>query len=94
MLRLISSETVLRCSGAVAICWLLTGRQGEVPTGIAKQARLQGLIAVTRRQQQEYIAALNWVPPPDCQGMARGRNAKHRVGEHMNRANSWQAGPL
>lgn len=64
MLWLISSETVLRCSGAVAICWLLTGRQGEVPTGIAKQARLQGLIAVTRRQQQEYIAALNWVLHP------------------------------
>jgi NADPH:quinone reductase-like Zn-dependent oxidoreductase len=39
---------------------VLTGLQGEVPTVdlLAKQARLQGLMVGSRRQQQDYVAAL------------------------------------
>jgi len=39
---------------------VLTGLQGEVPTVdlLAKQARLQGLMVGSRRQQQDYAAAL------------------------------------
>jgi hypothetical protein len=39
---------------------VLTGGQGEVPTAdlMAKQARLQGLMVGSRRQQQDYVAAL------------------------------------
>lgn len=46
--------------GHIALIGVLTGREGQVPTGLlmAKQARLQGLIVGNRRQQQDYIAAL------------------------------------
>ncbi|QBM17074.1 alcohol dehydrogenase [Marinobacter sp. JH2] len=46
--------------GHVALIGVLTGREGQVPTGLlmAKQARLQGLVVGNRRQQQEYVAAL------------------------------------
>ena len=46
--------------GHIALIGVLTGREGQVPTGLlmAKQARLQGLVVGNRRQQQEYIAAL------------------------------------
>lgn len=39
---------------------VLAGRQGEVPTVdlMAKQARLQGLMVGSRRQQQDYVDAL------------------------------------
>ncbi len=45
---------ISRCLG------VLTGFQGEVPTVnlLAKQARLQGLMVGSRRQQQDYVAAL------------------------------------
>ena len=40
---------------------VLTGFAGEIPTAalMAKQARLQGLIVGSRRQQQDYVAALD-----------------------------------
>jgi NADPH:quinone reductase-like Zn-dependent oxidoreductase len=55
------SIKAVRVGGHISLIGVLTGRQGEVPTSLlmAKQARLQGLIVGTRRQQQEYVAALN-----------------------------------
>lgn len=57
---LAQSITAVRVGGHISLIGVLTGRQGEVPTSLlmAKQARLQGLIVGTRRQQQEYVAAL------------------------------------
>jgi NADPH:quinone reductase-like Zn-dependent oxidoreductase len=51
----------VRVGGHIALIGVLTGRAGEVPTALlmARQARLQGLIVGTRRQQQEFISALN-----------------------------------
>ena len=50
----------VRVGGHIALIGILTGRQGDMPTMtlMAKQARLQGLIVGNRRQQQDYIAAL------------------------------------
>lgn len=50
----------MRVGGHISLIGVLTGRQGEVPTSMlmARQARLQGLIVGSRRQQQEYVAAL------------------------------------
>lgn len=58
---LAQSITAVRVGGYIALIGVLTGRQGEVPTMtlMAKQARLQGLIVGSRRQQHDYIAALN-----------------------------------
>lgn len=55
------SIKAVRVGGHISLIGVLTGFQGDVPTALlmAKQARLQGLIVGTRRQQQEYIAALN-----------------------------------
>lgn len=55
------SIKAVRVGGHISLIGVLTGFQGAVPTALlmAKQARLQGLIVGTRRQQQEYIAALN-----------------------------------
>jgi NADPH:quinone reductase-like Zn-dependent oxidoreductase len=55
------SIKAVRVGGHISLIGVLTGRGGEVPTSLlmAKQARLQGLIVGTRRQQQEYVAALN-----------------------------------
>ena len=46
--------------GHIALIGVLTGREGQIPTGLlmAKQVRLQGLVVGNRRQQQDYIAAL------------------------------------
>lgn len=54
------SIKAVRIGGHIALIGVLTGRQGEVPTAIlmAKQARLQGLIVGSRREQKEYVAAL------------------------------------
>jgi NADPH:quinone reductase-like Zn-dependent oxidoreductase len=40
---------------------VLTGAAGDVPTALmmAKQVRLQGLIVGNRRQQQEFVRALD-----------------------------------
>jgi len=55
------SIKAVRVGGHISLIGVLTGRGGEVPTSLlmAKQARLQGLIVGTRRQQQEYVAALD-----------------------------------
>ncbi|MFC6049143.1 zinc-binding dehydrogenase, partial [Methylobacterium hispanicum] len=47
--------------GHIALIGVLTGLAGDVPTAalMAKQARLQGLIVGSRRQQQDYVAALD-----------------------------------
>lgn len=57
---LAQSITAVRVGGHISLIGVLTGRQGDVPTSLlmAKQARLQGLIVGSRRQQQEYVAAL------------------------------------
>jgi NADPH:quinone reductase-like Zn-dependent oxidoreductase len=57
---LAQSVRAVRVGGHIALIGVLTGINGEVPTGelLAKQARLQGLIVGNRRQQQEYVAAL------------------------------------
>ena len=57
---LAQSIDALRVGGHIALIGVLTGRQGDVPTSalMAKQARLQGLIVGSRRQQQEFVAAL------------------------------------
>ncbi|MGC8120689.1 zinc-dependent alcohol dehydrogenase family protein [Marinobacter sp. VGCF2001] len=54
------SLRAVRVGGRVALIGVLTGREGAVPTGLlmAKQARLQGLVVGNRRQQREYIQAL------------------------------------
>nr|WP_262031679.1 NAD(P)-dependent alcohol dehydrogenase [Microvirga sp. Mcv34] len=54
------SIAAVRVGGHIALIGVLTGRAGEVPTGalMAKQARLQGLIVGNRRQQTDFIRAL------------------------------------
>ncbi|WP_237064980.1 zinc-dependent alcohol dehydrogenase family protein [Microbulbifer guangxiensis] len=55
------SIQAVRVGGHIALIGVLTGMSGEVPTAtlMAKQARLQGLIVGSRRNQLDYIAALN-----------------------------------
>ncbi|WP_237056360.1 zinc-dependent alcohol dehydrogenase family protein [Microbulbifer sediminum] len=57
---LAQSIEAVRVGGHIALIGVLTGRSGEIPTAVlmAKHARLQGLIVGSRRQQQEYVAAL------------------------------------
>jgi NADPH:quinone reductase-like Zn-dependent oxidoreductase len=57
---LAQSIKAVRVGGHIALIGILTGRQGDVPTAVlmAKQARLQGLIVGNRRQQQEFVVAL------------------------------------
>ncbi|QRE76705.1 zinc-dependent alcohol dehydrogenase family protein [Methylobacterium aquaticum] len=58
---LAQSIEAVRVGGHISLIGVLTGRGGEVPTSalMAKQARLQGLIVGSRRQQQDYVAALD-----------------------------------
>lgn len=58
---LAQSFDAIRVGGHIALIGVLTGFEGNIPTHalMAKQARLQGLIVGTRRQQQDYITALN-----------------------------------
>ncbi|AXA93272.1 NAD(P)-dependent alcohol dehydrogenase [Massilia sp. YMA4] len=57
---LAQSIEAVRVGGHISLIGVLTGRQGDVPTSVlmARQARLQGLIVGSRRQQQDYVAAL------------------------------------
>ncbi|MHC1479829.1 zinc-dependent alcohol dehydrogenase family protein [Frateuria aurantia] len=57
---LAQSINAVAVGGHIALIGVLTGLQGDVPTAalMAKQARLQGLIVGSRRQQQDYVAAL------------------------------------
>ncbi|GAB2893257.1 NAD(P)-dependent alcohol dehydrogenase [Microbulbifer echini] len=50
----------IRVGGHISLIGVLTGREGEIPTALlmGKQARLQGLVVGNRREQQDYVAAL------------------------------------
>lgn len=49
-----------RIGGHIHLIGVLTGRAGEVPTAklMAKQIRLEGLIVGSRRQQQDFVRAI------------------------------------
>jgi NADPH:quinone reductase-like Zn-dependent oxidoreductase len=53
-----------RIGGHIALIGVLTGRGGEVPTGLLmrRQQRLQGLIVGSRRHQQDFVRALDGLP--------------------------------
>lgn len=57
---LAQSVAAVRAGGHIALIGVLTGREGVMPSMLlmAKQARIEGLIVGNRRQQQEYVAAL------------------------------------
>jgi len=57
---LAQSAIATRVGGHIALIGVLTGLQGDIPTGVimAKHIRLQGLIVGSRRSQQDYVAAL------------------------------------
>ncbi|MGU1062151.1 zinc-dependent alcohol dehydrogenase family protein [Pseudomonas aeruginosa] len=57
---LAQSIKAVRVGGHIALIGVLTGREGALPAAVlmAKQARLQGLIVGSRRDQQDYVAAL------------------------------------
>jgi NADPH:quinone reductase-like Zn-dependent oxidoreductase len=57
---LAQSIDAVRVGGHISLIGVLTGASGEVPTAalMAKQARLQGLIVGSRREQQDFIRAL------------------------------------
>ena len=57
---LAQSIAAVRVGGRIALIGVLTGRGGEVPTGalMAKQARLQGLIVGSRREQMDMVRAI------------------------------------
>lgn len=58
---LAQSINAVRIGGHIALIGVLTGREGVIPTSalMAKQARIQGLIVGNRRQQQDFVRALN-----------------------------------
>ena len=58
---LAQSIDAVRVGGHISLIGVLTGGAGEVPTAalMAKQARLQGLIVGSRKDQQDFIRALN-----------------------------------
>lgn len=55
------SIAAVRIGGHISLIGVLTGRAGEVPTALlmAKQARLQGLIVGNRRQQLDFVRAID-----------------------------------
>lgn len=55
------SIEAVRVGGHISLIGVLTGGAGEVPTAalMAKQARLQGLIVGSRREQQDFVRALD-----------------------------------
>ena len=58
---LAQSIAAVRVGGHISLIGVLTGMGGEGPTAalMAKQARLQGLIVGSRREQQEFVRALD-----------------------------------
>ncbi|MCD2323365.1 NAD(P)-dependent alcohol dehydrogenase [Sphingomonas sp. IC-56] len=58
---LAQSIEAVRVGGHISLIGVLTGAAGEVPTAalMGKQARLQGLIVGSRRQQQDFVRALD-----------------------------------
>ena len=59
---LAQSIEAVRVGGHISLIGVLTGVGGQVPTAalMAKQARLQGLIVGSRREQQEFVRAPRW----------------------------------
>lgn len=57
---LAQSIAAVRIGGHISLIGVLTGAAGEVPTAalMAKQARLQGLIVGSRRQQMDFVRAI------------------------------------
>ncbi|MBU1756691.1 MAG: NAD(P)-dependent alcohol dehydrogenase, partial [Alphaproteobacteria bacterium] len=57
---LAQSIEAVRVGGHISLIGVLTGGAGEVPTAalMSKQARLQGLIVGSRREQQDFVRAL------------------------------------
>ncbi len=55
------SIAAVRIGGRIALIGVLTGRGGEVPTGafMLKQARLQGLVVGSRREQRDMVRAID-----------------------------------
>lgn len=58
---LAQSIAAVRVGGHISLIGVLTGSAGDVPTAalMAKQARLQGLIVGSRREQQDFVRALD-----------------------------------
>ena len=58
---LAQSIEAVRVGGHISLIGVLTGVTGDVPTAalMAKQARLQGLIVGSRREQQDFVRALD-----------------------------------
>ena len=58
---LAQSIAAVRIGGHIALIGVLTGHAGEVPTTtfMLKQARLQGLIVGNRREQVEFVRAID-----------------------------------
>ena len=58
---LAQSIDAVRVGGHISLIGVLTGLAGQVPTAalMAKQARLQGLIVGSRREQQDFVRALD-----------------------------------
>lgn len=58
---LAQSIAAVRVGGHISLIGVLTGSTGDVPTAalMAKQARLQGLIVGSRREQQDFVRALD-----------------------------------
>ena len=58
---LAQSIDAVRVGGHISLIGVLTGAAGELPTAalMAKQARLQGLIVGSRREQQDFVRALD-----------------------------------
>ncbi|MBP2296124.1 zinc-dependent alcohol dehydrogenase family protein [Azospirillum rugosum] len=57
---LAQSITAVRVGGHIALIGVLTGGAGEVPTAalMARQARLQGMIVGSRRQQTDFVRGI------------------------------------
>ena len=57
---LAQSIEAVRVGGHISLIGVLTGASGEVPTAalMGKQARLQGLIVGSRREQQDFVRAI------------------------------------
>jgi NADPH:quinone reductase-like Zn-dependent oxidoreductase len=55
------SIEAVRVGGHIALIGVLTGYGGEVPTAafMVKQARLQGLIVGSRREQEDFVRAID-----------------------------------
>lgn len=58
---LAQSAVAVRTGGHISLIGVLTGMAGEVPTAalMAKQVRLQGLIVGSRREQAEFVQAID-----------------------------------